>query len=365
MNIIVFFLVLLILMLVHELGHFIAAKKAGVWVEEFGFGIPPRLYGKKIGDTVYSINMIPFGAFVRLHGEAEGEKVKKSKKAFVNKKPWQKIIIIIAGVIMNFILAIVCFAVVYSYTGVPRESENVTVISVFKDSPAEKAGILPGDVVFTLDGENIKTTDVFIRIIDDKKDTEVNLTLLREDNEYVNTTLTPRGEPPAGEGPMGVAITSTEIYFPPLWQRPFLGVYHGFKEALFWGSAIVLGLLEMFRKLFVGQVPSDIAGPVGIYALTSKAASVGILTLVNFVGIFSVNLAILNIIPFPGLDGGRLMFIGAETVLGKKILPKTEGYIHALGLIILIMLLFAITVHDVRRVLDAGSISGFLDSILR
>jgi len=162
-----------------------------------------------------------------------------------------------------------------------------------------------------------------------------------------------------------VTITSTEIYHPPIWQRPFIGVYYGFREALFWGAAIAVGLTKILTDLTRGIAPKDLAGPVGIFVITSQAASLGFLALINFVGILSVNLAILNAIPFPALDGGRLLFIGIESFLGKKVLPKAEAIIHTIGMIILIFLLLAITANDIKRLISAGGISGFVDSILR
>jgi regulator of sigma E protease len=154
-----------------------------------------------------------------------------------------------------------------------------------------------------------------------------------------------------------------EIYYPPILLRPFYGVYYGFKDAVFWGQTIVLGLWGLFGGLFKGQVPQDVSGPVGIFAVTTEAAKTGILTLVNFIGILSVNLAILNVLPFPALDGGRLLFIGIEAVTRKKVSPKVEGAIHNIGMIILLALLLVITIGDVRRLIHFGGVQGFLNSL--
>src|SRR4030042_1932806 len=269
-SILVFLLVLSILVIAHEAGHYFAAKKAGIWVEEFGFGIPPRIWGKKVGQTIYSINLLPFGGFVRLYGEAREEDVTKPKKAFLSKSKKVRAVVVIAGVVMNFILAVVAFAIVYSFSGIPRLTKDVRVLDI-----------------------------------------------------------SPRDNPPRNEGPLGVIISSTEIYFPPVWQRPFLGIYYGFKEAFFWGKTVINGFVQIFSEIFAGKIPTEVSGPIGIFALTSEAAKVGILTLINFIGILSVNLAILNIAPFPALDGGRLLFIGLEGILGRKVLPKAENMIHA------------------------------------
>ena len=186
---------------------------------------------------------------------------------------------------------------------------------------------------------------------------------MERNGTLVQIDTTPRANPPPGEGSLGVTITTTEIYFPPVWQRPFYGIYFGFKEAWFWGQTIVVGLWTIIAGLFKGQAPQGVSGPVGIFAVTTEAAKSGVLTLINFLGVLSVNLAILNIIPFPALDGGRLLFIGIESVIGKKVVPKVEATIHTIGMIILLALLLAITVSDIRHLIIAGGITNFLSTM--
>ena len=360
---VVFLLVLSVLIVVHELGHFIMARRLGVWVEEFGLGLPPRIFGKKIGETLYSLNLLPFGGFVKLHGEdpsAGGEeKIKDPNRAFIKKNKKTRFTIVIAGVIMNFLLAIVSFAIVYSFSGIPRDTKNVKVVEVAAGSPAQVAGLIVGDVVRKVDKNDVSKVVEFVGLIEKDKGKKVALTIERNSSE-IKLNITPRENPPEGEGPLGVVITNTEIYFPKIYLRPFWGVYYGFKEATFWGKSIVVGLLGIIKGLLAGNVPQDIAGPVGIFAITSKAAEYGILAVINFIGIMSVNLAILNILPFPALDGGRLLFIGIEKAIGRKVLPKLESAVHMIGMIILLFLLLAITVHDVQRLITGGGIGGFL-----
>lgn len=367
-SILVFLLVLSILVLVHELGHFLVAKHFGVMVEEFGFGLPPRLFGVNLQGTTYSINLFPFGGFVRLHGENSEEEITYPKRSFLKKKKRIKVAIIVAGVLMNFILAIVAFSITYSFNGIPKTTKDVKIVDISTSSPAQISGLIVGDVVRTVNKVLISTNDEFINLVDEGKGKKVTLEVEREVNSEKTTkkiTLTPRENPPEGEGPLGVVITTTEIYYPPIVLRPFYGIYYGFKDATFWGKNVILGFYGLFTSLFKGQVPQDIAGPVGIFALTSEASKIGIFAVINFIGILSVNLAILNIFPFPALDGGRLFFIVLEGVIGKKVLPKVEAAIHTVGMIILLALLLAVTAHDIIRLIAAGSISGFIKSVVK
>lgn len=365
-SIFVFFLVLSILVIVHEFGHYFVAKKNGIWVEEFGFGLPPRVFGKKIGDTIYSINVLPFGGFVRLHGEMTDDGVTKPKQAFLGKSLWVKTAVITAGVIMNFLLAIVAFGIVYSFTGIPKETNEVKVLEITTNSPAQLAQILVGDIIKKVDGQEVKSVSAFVSKVEEKKGKKVKLEIVSSNDAPSRTvTITPRVTPPAGEGPLGVSITSTETYYAPVWQRPFLGAYYGTKEALFWGKTVVGGFVNIFTELFQGRSPKDVSGPVGVFAVTTEVAKTGILPLINLLGIISVNLAVLNIMPFPALDGGRLLFIIIEAVLGKKVAPKIESVIHSVGMVILLLLILAITIKDIRGLISAGSISGFLDGMIK
>jgi regulator of sigma E protease len=366
-SILIFLLVLSILILVHEFGHYYMAKRAGVWVEEFGIGIPPKLFAKKIGETKYSINLIPFGGFVRLHGEGSEEEVDKPKRAFINKSKKQRIGIIVAGVIMNCILAIASFAVVYLFAGIPKETGHVSVVDVAAGSPAEEVGLRAGDIIEVVNDVEVTSTNEFMFELNKYIGQEVVIDVIgvEEQGATRSVEIFLREFPPEGEGPMGAVVSSAEVDFPPLWKRPFEGIYYGFKEAVFWGVAVINGFVKIFSDLFKGVAPKDIAGPIGIYAITSEVAKVGILALINFIGILSVNLAIFNIIPFPALDGGKLLFIGIESIIGRKVLPKIESFIHMIGMILILIMLFAVTAHDIQRLITFGGISGFIDSVLK
>lgn len=365
-SILVFIIVLSVLVLSHEFGHFFVAKKSGVKVEEFGFGLPPRIWGKRFGETLYSINALPFGGFVRLHGEQEENPETDIKRSFLHKSKLARAFIITAGVIMNFILAIVMFAIVYSFSGIPKDTGVIKVVDVTAGSPAQKAGILVGDAITKVAGQSVSSSDAFIAKTAEFKGKIVSYEIKRTvngDTKDLKINVKPRENPPEGEGPVGVTITTTEIYYPPAWQRPFYGIYYGFKDGIYWGKTILFSLGDMISSVINGKKLQGVSGPIGIYAVTTEASKGGFLSLLNFIGILSVNLAILNIVPFPALDGGRLLFIGIEALTRKKVPAKVEAVIDNVGFLILISLLLVITFGDVRRLISTGSIEGFINSL--
>lgn len=352
LSLISFFVVLSILVLVHEWGHFFAAKRFGIWAEEFGLGLPPRAWGKKIGETIYSLNWLPIGGFVRLHGENLEDSITNKDRAFLNKSKFARTVVICAGVFMNVVLAIVIFSIYYSINGIPYEAPmgHVQIVGVREDSPAAKAGIVANDVVVTVDGKEFTVNKEFIDYVNSKKGEEVGLVVTRG-SETKEIVAMPDANPAEGQGALGVVVSSsrTEYYFAPLWQRPILGVAEGFKDAFFWGKMVITGLRTMVVDLVGGSVPSDIAGPVGIYKLTDEVRQMGILPLMHFMGVLSLNLAIINILPIPALDGGRLLFIVFEAITRKRVTPAIEAKIHAVGMAILLLLILVITIVDIKR----------------
>lgn len=383
MTFILFILILSILVFVHEFGHFLMAKKSGILVEEFGFGLPPKIWSKKIGETVYSINLLPIGGFVRLYGENEAEdldfktkKIELKGRAFFEKNISQRLKVILAGVSMNYLLAIFVFAVVYTIAGIPTKINKIKVVGIAKDSPAFFAGLQEGDIVVSLDREKIEDVENFIKLTKNKAGKLVVLEIKREkSNPCLNNSkvlgggfpseekiscldgnllvsLVPRKEPPEGEGPLGVAITDVEMKYYSSWIMPILGVREGFKESLAWGKMVLNSLFLMVKDLvYFKKAPKGVTGPIGIYQATGVVAKSGMLAIFEFLGILSVNLAIINILPFPALDGGRLLFLGIEKLRGKKVTPATEAWINNLGMIFLLFLVLLVTINDVVRIL--------------
>jgi regulator of sigma E protease len=388
LTIITFLVVLSILVLFHEFGHFIVAKKSGIKVEEFGLGLPPRIWGKKIGETIYSLNALPIGGFVKLEGDEISEAEKKSglhEHAFFAKSKKVRAAVIVAGVTMNIILAVLAFSFVYTKTGIPTETNKVKIIGLAPNSPAEAAGLKVDDYIFKVNGTEITSTDSFIGTTKELSDQPIKLEIIREkDNpctaqilgaipgiemfctgDRLVLTVTPRANPPAGEGPLGVVISSIEPMFYPLWQMIPKSIVEGFKEAFSWLSLIIFQLGGMIGQLFRGQVPQDVAGPVGILQVTGTVMKAGWLSVIQFMGILSVNLAVMNILPLPALDGGRLLFIVVEAITRKKPSADFENRVHSIGMALLLLLFLLVTINDVSRIVSTSGILDQIKSFLR
>jgi len=384
LTLIVFLFVLSLLILAHEFGHFLMAKRAGIGVEEFGFGYPPRMFAKKIGETTYSINWILFGGFVKLLGEELEERIKEreSKKSFWAKSKKARTSVIVSGVLANFLLAIVCFSIVYSFIGIPTRTNRIEVVGIMENSPAVQAGLRENDIILGINGNLIDSVDKFVESVNKEKGKQIAIKVERKENnpclEKVLGVLgfscegdklilfaTPRESPPQGEGALGLIISDTEMKKYPLWQMPFYGTIEGVKEAFTWIGLVFGGIGEMARNLVTkGQIPREIAGPLGILQITSGVARSGILTILQFIGVLSVNLAVLNILPFPALDGGRLVFVGYELVTRKKPKPKIEHWVNYIGMAFLLFLIILVTINDIARLIETTSIISKLRAIL-
>ena len=343
MQVLIFLVILSVLILIHELGHFAAAKIFGMEVEEFGIGFPPR--AKKLFNwkgTLFSLNWLPIGGFVKIKGEnyEPGE----NKNMFWEKPIWQRAVVLLAGVFGNFVLGVILFGVVYSIMGVPTPMGKVKVVEVSKNSPAAEVGILENDVV-----KGFEVSEELIKMINENKGQEVVLVLEGEMGEH-NVKVVPRENPPKGEGSLGVLLSDTELKKLPWWQMPVKGAVVGTKEAYAWGKEIVGGLWGMVSGLANGNgVPEDVSGPVGIYKVSARVNEMGWLASLQFMAILSMNLAVLNILPLPALDGGRLVFLGVEMIIGKRLKNKIEGWVHGVGMILLLGLMVLVTIRDIIK----------------
>lgn len=357
MQILIFILVLSVLILVHELGHFVTAKLMGMRVEEFGIGYPPRamkLFTWR--GTDFSLNWLPFGGFVRIYGE-EYDKDAKGQGMFWQKPMWQRAVVLVSGVIMNFLLGAVLFGVVYSVVGIPEVGDRVNIGGVAVDSPAEVAGVEEGDVLLwgKVEDEEVefKESSDVISLVDEHKEEEILFGVEKVSGDVVEIVMVARENPPEGEGSLGVVLSTVEMVKYPWWQMPFRGVVVGTKEAVAWGRAIVISLGEMMRGIFAGEgVPEDISGPIGVYQFSSRAVERGWLAVLQFTAVFSMNLAVLNILPIPALDGGRILFLGVEMILGQKRKNRIEAAVNGVSMLLLFGLLILVSVRDVVRLLN-------------
>ena len=364
MYIVIFFVILAVLVLVHEFGHFYAAKKSGVRVDEFGLGFPPRLWSWQRGETTYSVNAIPFGGFVKIFGENNEDGVGsdglvlKDPKSFVNKPKWIQVIILSAGVIMNIVFAWALFSVAYMSgmtTGISEqnsqyiEQSHIVVIDVMPNSPADRAGLAVGDEIFSYNFSGATTTITGAASIQDITKNSggkpIRLEVLRMVGKSLVTVIPVRSGT-TGDYMIGIAmdiVGSAHFPFGP-------AVVQGAK--LTWNvfAGTFVGLYGLIHDAFLGHADiSQLSGPVGIARLVGDASRLGFVYLLSFTGFISLNLAVLNLIPFPALDGGRILFVIIEAIRRKTIHPRVANTVNAIGFGLLILLMLFITYRDVMK----------------
>lgn len=361
MTVVLFIIILSILVFIHELGHFMAAKKMGVKVEEFGLGFPPRAFGKKIGETLYSLNWLPIGGFVKVFGEEYHEeegKIDKSEKdrAFVNKKPWQKLIILVAGVVMNFLLGWILISFLFTQ-GVPQPTGIVAIQNITPGSPAETAGIQPGDQIteITYQGEEfaVERIDQLVTKTNELAGNEVAYTVLRSGQEET-IVMTPRVNPPEGEGSLGIEL-DTERAFEVKKYSWIEAPFYGLRHAATITATIVTELGKVLGRLITFQSPGiDVTGPVGIAQYTGEAVQYGYMAVIELVALLSLNLAVINMLPFPALDGGRVVFVLYEWISGRKVNTTFERNLNFFGIMSLLLLTVVVTYFDIVKLITGN-----------
>ncbi|MDP9248888.1 MAG: RIP metalloprotease RseP [bacterium] len=370
MSILIFIIILLVLVLVHEAGHFFVAKKFGIRVDEFGFGFPPKIWGKKYGETEYSVNLLPLGGFVKIFGETpddENTNGPDRARSFVHKPRWQQALVLVAGVFMNFILAWLLFSVGFM-SGLPASVQsaetsayelqdvNLVVLSVAKDSPAELAGLATGDkivsVSHTHEGGQIHTLgnihpETLQSFILEHSEEKIDIGYLRGKTEDVNVVEVSVGEV-NGKPAIGIAMDEIGVakmgFFKAFWQ--------GLKFTTLLTKATAVGLFDLLRDGLAGRGSMEsITGPVGLVGVVGDAYQFGFAYLISFAALISINLAIINLLPFPALDGGRLLFLLIEKIKGSPINVKVANTANSIGFIILILLMLLVTYHDIAKLL--------------
>ena len=365
MSIIVFIIILTFLVIIHELGHFVVARRSGVKVEEFGVGYPPRamvLKRDKRG-TEYSLNWIPFGGFVRLYGEDgtvnSSDSEAKKQGAFFTKPVSKRLGVVFAGAAMNFLFGVLAFGTIYTVIGIPTQYQYAKIEEIAPGSPAQQAGLKSGDQIksIVVAGQTaaIASANDFVKAVGEAKGQTISL--VDQTGRQIDVYVRKPEETPSGQGAVGVVVTDYKMVRYPFWQMPFRGMAYGLKTAVDFGVMLVQALGGMIAGLFQGQIPKDLAGPVGIAYIAQKEhiLSGGWLPILNFAAILSINLAIVNVLPLPALDGGRAVFLFYEAITKKRMKPEWEQKINAMGFATLIALLILISVKDIRTVAnDAG-----------
>jgi regulator of sigma E protease len=362
MNIILFIIILAVLILAHEFGHFIVAKRSGIRVDEFGIGFPPKLFSKKIGETEYSINLFPIGGFVKIFGETpdkESISGPDAKRSFVNKAKYIQASVLVAGVFFNILLAWFLISVGFM-SGLPtpvgaapagRELKDVSLVitEVLPDSPAEAASLKSGDKILSISvGETILSNPTAKQLQDfiaDNIGNEVNIDIKRgKTQESIVSVVPTKGiiEKPA----IGIAMDEIGILKLPF----YMAFWEGAKITVLLTKATFFGLASFFGNILTGTADlSAVAGPVGIVGIVGQASEFGFIYLLSLTALISINLAIINLIPFPALDGGRLLFLFIEKLKGSPIKPVIANTINTIGFALLILLMLVITYHDIIR----------------
>ncbi|MDP3941003.1 MAG: M50 family metallopeptidase [bacterium] len=398
-TLLVFLLILSILVIIHEAGHFFVARKFGIKVEEFGFGIPPRAWGKKIGETLYSINWLPIGGFVKLFGEDEagggrvaiknqksnsksselGVKSSELERAFFARPVWQRALVVVAGVVMNALLAFVIYYVFLGISGFKAELplftkhqffgvhqtdrlDSLLVRDVLPDSPAQKAGVKPCDKdracmqLVTINGKKMTTVDEFyatLQSIQGKSTPFVFKNIV--DGKMLETNITPRVNPEEGKGALGIRFDTIEtavLEYTSSTEKIFSGIIHPINVMAYQFEILSKLISVSIAEKNVEPVGSAFSGPVGVFVVTGEVLKIPdlkerLLAVLNLAGLLSASLAVFNVLPIPALDGGRLFFILFEGVTGRKVNQKTEALIHSVGMMMLLALILVITFKDI------------------
>ncbi len=368
-TLLIFIAVLAILVLSHEFGHFIAAKKSGIRVYEFGFGFPPRAFGwyrdpitkkfkfvdgkfdrESAPATVYSVNWLPLGGFVQMKGENDANNV--NNDTFAGQKVWKRAIVLVAGVTMNILVAMILLSIGYMM-GLPQATNDMEDVANIKDrrteiiqiiagKPAAVAGLVSGDVIVSVGNVNNPRLKELQNYINDHKSEEIAVVIKRGEETFTKN-IKPAIYADTGKAGIGVGIAEIgTVQYP--WYR---AIYYGVTDTFWYLKEILLAFYTLIAGLFVGAGTGEaVAGPVGIAMMTGRVARLGLAYLIQFTAMLSLNLAIFNILPLPALDGGRLLFLLIGKIKGSPVNQKWEQIIHSVGFSLLLLLVVVVTVKD-------------------
>lgn len=367
MAILLFVAILFVVVMIHELGHFLMAKRSGIGVEEFGFGLPPRIWGKKIGETIYSINWLPFGGFVRLVGEDDTSAKSQRADSFQIKSVGARILVVVAGVFANFMLAAVLFYIVLAVLGfktsfptfvehkfvMAEVTNQVFVAGVNPDGVAAKADLKAGDSVISAGGEQVSSTKRLQEIIRGSEGKSVKLVLENTVNNQQRTIeVTPLYNEEIKAPALGIELGELTVlnYKTPL-QKILSGFSHSYNTLTYTGKIFGKLIGSAFADKTIAPVSEGVSGPVGIFTLVRDVSAFGVIPILQLVALLSLNLAVINILPIPAVDGGRLAFIVFEGISKRKVSPVIEKWIHTAGFAVLIGLILLVTYNDILKLL--------------
>lgn len=329
-----------ILIVVHELGHFLLAKRFGLFVSEFGLGLPPRVWGKKFGETVYSVNWLPFGGYVKIAGEDGEDEIGgdvPKERIFGNIAAWKRFCILVGGVSMNFLFGWMLLSIVFMVGVKP----GVFISQAQKDGPASVAGMKANDRLL-----DFKKSDDFVSYTKEHAGESIAVRIDRAGKE-LTLRMMPRKNPPSGQGPLGVVLGESLGH-----EKE--GVISSIKDGFIGSIDIVTGtfkgLAHMIGSAVIGKGSlNNVAGPIGIIKISVDASEAGFIYVLSLMALISVNLAAFNILPFPALDGGRILFLVIEKLKGSPLPKKFEQYANGIGLALLLGLILVVSIKDVIR----------------
>ncbi|WP_094607573.1 hypothetical protein SPSIL_023440 [Sporomusa silvacetica DSM 10669] len=327
-----------LLILFHELGHFITAKSVGMRVDEFAIGFGPKLISKKIGETIYSIRIIPLGGFNKIAGMDPDEQ--QDERSFSAKPIWARMLVIVAGSVMNFVLPVLLLFIVFVSAGIDSPSNQPIIGKIFPDKPAAVAGLLPGDRITAVNGTSVDSWRDFVSVIQTNAGTKLTITFSRALETNKTAVLTPEYDEKGKRGVIGV-IPQIDNYQPGIIESAGLAA----KQTVTVAQAMLIGIGEMIT----GKTAADVAGPIGVAQMAGEVAQMGIIPLLQFAAFLSINLGLINLLPVPVLDGGHVVTLAVEGIRGKPLSDSQMQFIQMIGLALLLLLFVVATFKDIVR----------------